>query len=223
MSDKPHGVLDRLTCMRDRARTGSVAVTSGVLGVVLCVPAFAQMDTRARATDAPRVLALAFDPSVTSVVRPYVAADVPAAESSSLLPAALNAGAMKPLVEAMLRQSPTFRRQCQRLMDPRLVSLLLRHEILRGARALTEVKPINGRLSAVVRLGHGDDYVELIAHEIEHVIEQLDGVDLRARAELPGTGVSECGPKPSSFETVRAIRAGLKVAQEFRQNGGSAP
>ncbi len=181
------------------------------------------MDSRARATDASRVLALAFDPPVTSVVRPYVAADVPASESSSLLPAALNAGTMKPLVEAMLRQSPTFRRQCQRLMDPRLLSILLRHEMLRGARALTEVTPINGQLSAVVRLGHGDDYVELIAHEFEHVIEQLDGVDLRARAELPGTGVSECGPKPSSFETVRAIRAGLKVAQEFRQNGGSAP
>jgi hypothetical protein len=179
------------------------------------------MDNRARATDVPRVLALAFDPPVTAVVRPYIAADLPAAQSASLLPAVLNAGALRPIVEAMLRHSPTFRRQCQRLMNPRLLSISLGYELLRGARALTEVKPIKGQLSATVRLGHGDDYVELIAHEIEHVIEQLDGVDLRARADLPGTGVSECGPKTSSsFETVRAIRTGLKVAQEFRQNGG---
>jgi hypothetical protein len=194
-------------------------VTSCVLGVVLCVPAFAQMDSRARTSDAPPVVALAFDRTVTGVVRAYVA-DVPAAESAPLLPIALNAGPLKPLVEAMLRRSPTFRRQCQRLVNPRLGSILLTHEPLRGARALTEVTPINGRLSALVRLGSGDDDVELIAHEIEHVIEQLDGVDLRARAELPGTGVHLCSSDRGSFETVRAIRAGLKVAQEFRQNGG---
>lgn len=195
-------------------------MTSGVLGVVLCVPVFAQMDSRARTTDAPQVVALSFDRSVTGIVRPYVAADVPTAESSLVLPAALDAGTFRPLVEAMLRRSPTFRQQCQRLATPRLGSISFRYEQLRGARALTEVKPLNGRLSAVVRLGAGDDDVELIAHEIEHIIEQLDGVDLRTQSELPGTGVSSCCSGRGSFETVRAIRAGVKVSQEFRQNGG---
>jgi hypothetical protein len=195
-------------------------VTSCVLGVVLCVPVFAQMDSRARTTDA-RVVALAFDRTVSGIVRAYVPDDVPAAESAPIPPIALNAGALRPLVEAMRRRSPTFRQQCQRLVNPRLGSISLRHEpLLQGSRALTEVTPVNGRLSAIVRLGPGDDDVELIAHEIEHVIEQLDGVDLRARAELRGTGVSLCGAARGSFETVRAIRAGLKVAQEFRQNGG---
>jgi hypothetical protein len=219
MRDKPHGVLTRLTCMCGRARTTEFAVASCVLGVVLHVPAFAQMDTRVRATNAPQVVALAFDRTVTGVVRAYVPADVPAAESALIPPAALDAGALRPLVEAMLRRSPAFRQQCQRLVSARLGSISLRREVLRGSRALTEVTPVNGRLSAIVRLGRGDDDVELIAHEIEHVIEQLDGVDLRARAELRGTGVSLCGSDRGSFETVRAIRAGLKVAQEFRQNG----
>jgi len=57
----------------------------------------------------------------------------------------------------------------------------------------------------------------LIAHEIEHVIERLDGVDLRARAALPGTGVRLCDGGDDAFETIRARRAGLAVAEEVRR------
>lgn len=177
------------------------------------------MDNRARATDAPWVLALAFDRSVTGIVRTYVPDDVPA-ESAAAIPLALQAGILQPLIESMLRRSPTFRQQCQRLASPKLGGISVRYESLKGARAITEISPVNGRLNAVVRLGIGDNDVELIAHEIEHIIEQLDGVDLRARSELPDTGVHSCTTSRASFETVRATRAGLKVAQEFRQNGG---
>jgi hypothetical protein len=195
-------------------------VASCVVGVVLYVPAFAQMDSRARTTNAPQIIALAFDGTATGVVRAYVPADVPAAKSAPIPPVALDAGTLQPLVEAMLRRSPTFRQQFRRLVNARLGSISLRREVLRTSRALTEMTPVNGRLFAIVRLGTGDDDVELIAHEIEHVIEQLDGVDLRARAQLPGTGVYFCGSDRGTFETVRSIRAGLKVAQEFRQNVG---
>ena len=171
------------------------------------------------ATDAPQVVALAFDRHVTGVVRAYVPAEVPDLDIIPVSPAALNAGVLRPLVESMLRRSPAFRQQCQRLASPRLGDISFRHEVMKGARAVTEVRQVNGRLSAVVRLGLGDNDVELIAHEIEHIIEQLDGVDLRAQAKLPDTGVYSCGSSRESFETVRAIRAGLKVAQEFRQNG----
>ena len=34
-----------------------------------------------------------------------------------------------------------------------------------------------------------DDHVELIAHELEHVIEQLDDIDLRTLAKVPSSGV----------------------------------
>ena len=109
-------------------------MTSCALGVVLCVPVFAQMDSRACTTDAPHVVALSFDRSVTGVVRAYVPADVPAAESSLVPPAAMDAGSLRPLVESMLRRSPTFRQQCQRLATPRLGSISFRYEPLRDAR-----------------------------------------------------------------------------------------
>ena len=56
---------------------------------------------------------------------------------------------------------------------------------------------------------------ELIAHEFEHIIEQLDGVDLAARAALRHTGVTPIGHAADMFETTRAQRAGLKVVSEL--------
>jgi hypothetical protein len=56
----------------------------------------------------------------------------------------------------------------------------------------------------------GENYNELLAHEFEHVLEQLDGVDLRREAAegrawlLPG-GV---------FETRRAFATGVQVLRE---------
>jgi hypothetical protein len=221
MSYKPHGMLHRLTCMCRRARARRFAGGSCVLGVVLSVPAFAQTDSRTRAMDAPQIVTLAFDRPLTGVVRAYVPADLPAVESSSILPIALNAGAYRSLVEEMLRRSPTFRRQCQRLATPRLHAVVLKGEMLRGPRAVTQIlTTAAGRLHAIVRLGPLDNDVELIAHEIEHVIEQLDGVDLRIKASLPNTGVHACDSQERTFETLRAIRIGLKVAEEFRQGSG---
>jgi hypothetical protein len=205
--------------MRNGARPGGLAVMACVLGVVLHVPAFAQMDSRAPAADAQHVLALSSGTSAGGVVRAYVPTELPAPESVPVPPAALRAGALRPLVEAMLRRSPTFRRQCQRLGSPQLQSVSLSHEMVQGARARTEITIVDGRMSVLVRLGSRDDDVELIAHEFEHVIEQLDGIDLRARSSLSGTGVYVCSSDRASFETVRAIRAGRRVAQEFRQSG----
>ena len=56
---------------------------------------------------------------------------------------------------------------------------------------------------------------ELIAHEFEHIIEQLDGVDLGAHAAQPHTGVTAIGHRRDIFETMRAKRAGLKVVSEL--------
>ena len=80
------------------------------------------------------------------------------------------------------------------------------------ARARTAFVSSDRGLHADVQIAPLDDQVELIAHEIEHVIEQLDGVDLRVRASLRGTGASMC--ENGSFETIRAVRAGLAVARE---------
>jgi hypothetical protein len=79
------------------------------------------------------------------------------------------------------------------------------------------VARVDGRLDAVIRLGKDYPAPGLIAHELEHVIEQLDGVDLQRKSRLDSTGVHECMcGGATAFETARAVRAGLQVTAELR-------
>jgi hypothetical protein len=126
----------------------------------------------------------------------------------------------RPLVESMLRESPTFRRQCIRIAGaPNLTVHLVIGPYQRRSdvRAITRMtRTPSGAVAAFVDIGPLHDTVELIAHEFEHIIEQLDGIDLAARAALPHTGVSSVGPVGGMFETERAKLVGLKVASEVR-------
>jgi len=155
--------------------------------------------------------------SFTSVHQ-YVAAE--AIPRQLALPPNLVVSAMfRPLVESMLRDSPTFRRQCVRIAgEPALtVHLAITPPPLRlGARAVTQMtRSAKGHLSAAVAVGSSRETEELIAHEFEHIIEQLDGVDLAARAALRNTGVMNIGQGSDVFETTRAKRVGLKVVSEL--------
>jgi hypothetical protein len=71
-------------------------------------------------------------------------------------------------------------------------------------------------VTASITIAPPHDAVELIAHEFEHIIEQLDGVDLASRAAVPRSGVHEQPGTPGMFETVRATRIGQRVAAEVR-------
>jgi hypothetical protein len=126
----------------------------------------------------------------------------------------------QPLVDSMLRGSPTFRRQCMRIAaEPMLtVRLAITQWFARSdLRATTDVRRnASGQLTATIEISARHDVEELIAHELEHVIEQLDGIDLHARAKRPRTGVSVVSSGAEVFETVRAHRAGLKVVSELR-------
>ena len=77
-----------------------------------------------------------------------------------------------------------------------------------------------GRIRADVTVPVSSRAPELIAHELEHVIEQLDGIDLLAKSRLKSAGVRacECGDQPASFETTRAVSTGLRVAQELQRS-----
>jgi hypothetical protein len=129
-------------------------------------------------------------------------------------------GLYQPLVDSMLRRSPTFRRQCMRIAgEPMLtVRLAITQWFVRsGVRATTVMRRnASGHLTATIEISAHHDLEELIAHELEHVIEQLDGVDLHARARRPRSGVSVVSSRSEMFETVRAHRAGLKVVAELR-------
>jgi hypothetical protein len=58
----------------------------------------------------------------------------------------------------------------------------------------------------------GRALVDLVAHEFEHVIEQLEGLDLRALARTRRSGV--CEIERELFERDRAERVGTGVADE---------
>jgi len=179
---------------------------------VLPVSEFSQADTE------PRLLRT----SVT-VVRPYVAsrderADVELPPNLSVAPA------YQEVVEAMRRVSPTFRQQCLRIANaPRLTVVVqgARVPLSNNARAFTRILRENGgRLHAVVQIGQLEPAAELIAHEVEHVIEQLDGIDLRAKAAMATTGVRRCQcGDVDVFETQWAVVVGLQVADELRERG----
>jgi hypothetical protein len=67
---------------------------------------------------------------------------------------------------------------------------------------------------AHVRVRPGDRAVEHIAHEIEHVIERIEGVNLLMESTRGGSGVSMGA---GAFETRRAVEAGRRVASEAPQ------
>jgi hypothetical protein len=69
----------------------------------------------------------------------------------------------------------------------------------------------NVPLAAHVYLKPSTNSPELIAHELEHILEQLDGVNLEAQA---GNGGVWKGDR-TFFETRRAIETGRRVAREM--------
>ena len=80
-----------------------------------------------------------------------------------------------------------------------------------GARS--RVERDHGGLNAAVQIELREPalYVELIAHELEHVLEQVDGTDLARLARQGLDGVVEWG---GAYETARARSVGRLVARE---------
>ena len=177
------------------------------VALLVATPAFAQSISPALRRDRASV----------GSVREYVAAEAVATQLT--LPPNLVAPAMyRPLLELILRSSPTFRRQCVRLTaETRVTVHLNMRPPVSGAdiRAKTHMTRRAGHLRAEIDIFRPGDLVELIAHEIEHVIEQLDDIDLSSRAALRDSGVRAPSAE-GAFETTRAIRVGLKVTGEVR-------
>ena len=140
------------------------------------------------------------------------------------LPALQIETALEPIVREMCRRSPTFRRQLIRLADaPGLVVTVTIRRVRppSHAEATTRFAREHGLLRrAEVEIGRADkaSLVELIAHELEHVLEQLDGVNLPQLAQSPGVSANH-HQRGRSFETARAKQIGLDIAAEF--NPGS--
>ena len=152
--------------------------------------------------------------------RVYVAARSPTFDQVERAPNLIVGSVHQPLIDEMLARSPTFRRQCARLAAARHLTVLVRSDLPAGSRAgaLTAIQSNgSGQLEAVVRVGLSHRTAELIAHEIEHIIEQLDGVDLQAKSRQPASGVRHVWDL-DAYETTRAIATGQRVARELSGN-----
>ena len=122
-------------------------------------------------------------------------------------------------VEEMRRVSPTFRQQYLRVIEA--PQLLLRARIDpamvgRSFRARTTlVRYSSGLIVASIEIGPGGQQAEWIAHEFEHVLERLEGMDLPALAQQRAPGIWFSGS--DMIETNRAVRAGRAVFDEMRR------
>lgn len=130
---------------------------------------------------------------------------------------------LRELVSQMWLTSPTFRRQCLQVQAAPSIQVQLRMDPTladhRDHRAICELRLYNSG-AIIARLSVGPAKIpELIGHEMEHVIERLDGihVDRESRNHKPGFYVVDSNRR--SFETDRAIRVGRQVMAEMSQSG----
>jgi hypothetical protein len=136
------------------------------------------------------------------------------------LPALQIETTLEPIVREICRRSPTFRRQLIRLADaPGLVVTVAtwRVRLSSHAEGTTRFAREDGLLRrAEVKIARADtaSLVQLIAHELEHVLEQLDDVNLPQLVQGPGVSANH-HQRGRSFETARARQIGLDVAAEF--------
>jgi len=142
----------------------------------------------------------------------YCSPDAPRLPTTITLPRQLER-----IVERLLQRSPTFQDQCRRLALAPHFFVRIRMDLampLESIRARSVIYRKDRRpILAVVEIGPGGPQYEWIAHEFEHLIEQLDGVELDA----PGAwrrGVWRT--RPGIFESARAVAAGEAVREELR-------
>ena len=146
------------------------------------------------------------------------------AKGGPVLPANLHVpDVLAEVVARAYDQSPTFRAQCDRLAQATnlRVSMKLDVQIPYSCRAFTVITRTGGVLCAEVHLPASASLGELIGHEFEHIIEQLEHLNLRKLAQVRGSGVREVAF--DLFETERAQTAGKIVAQELRLARGPRP
>jgi hypothetical protein len=145
---------------------------------------------------------------------PSAAAAVPPAALPCRL---VVANDLRPRVTTLWEGSPTFRQQCARIGRAGATVLL------RTANSVAIQRPALSRIGtsadgvtiAQVFVQVSADTVEHIGHELEHVLEYLEKIDLRQKLVRHGSGVTVSAV---GYETDRAIDAGTRVAREVRDS-----
>jgi hypothetical protein len=114
--------------------------------------------------------------------------------------------------------SPTFRAQCLKIGAKSLYRVAVTLDpvlaLNSNYRAQCTLRVYStGFVSARVTIPSSRDLDELIAHELEHIVEHIEGVDVRRNLSRSGTGAWDAGR--GRIETVRATRAGRQVRDEL--------
>jgi len=139
-------------------------------------------------------------------------------EAGMGLPSNLKGGPFQVALEQMWKGSATFRDQCARIARHRTLIVRLRAEsgFWPESRARTDFFRHEGallRADIIISISAARDQIELIGHELEHVVEQIEGVrtgESRCAARTNGTG---------ALESCRAIEAGRRIAREVEEAG----
>lgn len=123
-----------------------------------------------------------------------------------------------PRISVMLKRSATFREQCRRVAGTRRLYIRVHVNALIVSdrfRARTRIFRFeSGVMIAEVELRTPWAPEEWIAHEFEHVLEQIEGVPLVELADRTGRVWRTAD---DMFESERAIRAGRTVLGEMRR------
>jgi hypothetical protein len=121
---------------------------------------------------------------------------------------------LRPLLTRMWRSSATFRRQCAQLAEhPEVTIRIALDPRTTHGRVLSRVDRREADLSASVQIEMRDParYIEYLAHELEHVLEQIEGLDLVRLKRQRVDGAEYVG---GQHETARARSVGRIVARE---------
>ena len=135
---------------------------------------------------------------------------------------------LRPTVSNLLARSRTIRAQCVRIAAApltRVTIVVSVAEMGADARARSFARRYaSGLLIVDVRIPPASgEFAELLGHELEHVLELIDGIDYRAAADSGRrTGVVRTGTH-NTFESDRAQRAGRAAAAEVQDGRAPAP
>ena len=121
---------------------------------------------------------------------------------------------LEQVVVRIYERSPTFRAQCERIgaAGNLRVTVRINTAIPLSCRAFSVIERQRGQIRADVQLPPSSDHSELLAHEFEHVLEQIEGLDLQTLARVRGSGVRAL--QFNVFESDRAQAAGRIVVAE---------
>ena len=138
---------------------------------------------------------------------------------------------LRDAVASLLARSPTLRAQCEKIAAAPKTYVTVEYRVgpfsaQTRARSTARRFP-SGLLMVDVEIPPASqEFAELLAHELEHVTEFIEGVDFKALAQSTDSGIVQCGIA-GSFESVRAQQAGRAAAAEIngadRSAGASDP